>query len=243
LSVTAGTASTSTTNLLSAPAGNLAASNYSPDPDIDKILGKLSVPQLVTLVNNLAKAGNINLRDFLMKKKDATSVSPSAPPPPTGKSAPKAPTPKLKRKPTGEPEERIQISAKEILTIKDKLKITRKLMEAGVAEGKRFYDGYIARWHEEFQTAIKLEKNFLKVVYEVIEVKDFEMPWKRALKLLNSDTMNEGTLADYLSKVGLGIKRSVFQTDKGQEIEYESIILPEDLPIKFILKAIIISTK
>lgn len=43
----------------------------------------------------------------------------------------------------------------------------------GVAEGKRFWDGAVARWHEEFQAAISLEKNFLKVAYEVIEVKEY----------------------------------------------------------------------
>lgn len=58
---------------------------------------------------------------------------------------------------------------------KDKLKITRRLMESGVADGKRFWDGAVARWHEEFQSAIALEKNFLKVVYEVIEVKEYGM--------------------------------------------------------------------
>lgn len=63
------------------------------------------------------------------------------------------------------------------------------------------------------------------------------------MKLLNSDTMNEGTLADFLQKVGFGVKRAVYQTDKGQEIDYESIILPEDLPIKFVLKAIVIATR
>ena len=39
-----------------------------------------------------------------------------------------------------------------------------------MADGKRFWDGAVARWHEEFQAACGLEKNFLKVVYEVAQV-------------------------------------------------------------------------
>jgi hypothetical protein len=81
--------------------------------------------------------------------------------------------------------------------------------------------------------------------------------------------MNEAALADALLKIGLGVKRSIFQTDKvctisnlpficrgnarfvsirsspwqGLVTEYEAVILPDDYPIKYILKAILIATR
>jgi hypothetical protein len=32
-----------------------------------------------------------------------------------------------------------------------------------VEAGRKYWDGQLARWHEEFQNAVRLEKNFLKV--------------------------------------------------------------------------------
>ncbi len=53
-----------------------------------------------------------------------------------------------------------------------------------------------------------------QVIYEVIEIREYDMSWQKAQKLLNSDTMDSTKLADALIKIGLGVKRSLYQTDK-----------------------------
>jgi len=82
----------------------------------------------------------------------------------------------------------------------------------------------------------------LKLIFELLEVRDYDMQWKRAVKVLQSDLL-DGAMADHLLRIGFALKRSIFQIEKGQEIEWEAVILPSDFPIQFLLKAIIISTK
>jgi hypothetical protein len=40
------------------------------------------------------------------------------------------------------------------------------------------------------------------------------MEWAKALKLLNSDTMDAPALANALLSLGIGVKRSLYMTDK-----------------------------
>jgi len=252
-------------NIAAAPgaAVNATGSTYVADPDIDKILSKLTVPQLVQLINNLARAGNINLRDFLMKKNQSapaasssSSSNPNAaavaagvnmtppPKPPAPKAKPSDSDGKKKKKKVDlNADGRVQISARAIVDAKDKLKITRKLIDQGVVPGKKLYESSPSRWHEEFQAAVQREKNFLKVVYEMVEIREYEMTWQKATKLLNSDSMRAEHLADALIKVGFGVKRSLYMTDRGEVTEWEAVILPQDLPLQMLLKAIIVCTR
>jgi len=52
---------------------------YVSDEKIDKLLSsKVSIPQLVVLLNNMAKENNVNLRTFLLHNQGAASAKPSA---------------------------------------------------------------------------------------------------------------------------------------------------------------------
>ena len=62
--------------------------------------------------------------------------------------------------------------------------------------------------------------------------------------MLTPNQLSAPQLAQHLLNLGLSLKRSIFQIEgKGEECVYDTIILPSDFPVRFLLKALILATK
>lgn len=76
------------------------------------------------------------------------------------------------------------IRAGDLLNVKSKLKITRKVLDQGIIEPSRTWEANLKKWNKDFQTACYYDLNLLKLIWELTEAEDGNVVFKHAMTLV-----------------------------------------------------------
>jgi len=138
-------------------------------------------------------------------------------------------------------------------------KTKKTLIDTTALLGMQIYQRDIGQWVLDVQTILASRKQMLFLVFHLLEMRDFEMPFLEALVMIT--TANDPTqsphlheeLAESLVRIGFTIRRKKWVVttflldengndveDEKEENEYTLIIRPLSFPVKYLLKTIVL---
>lgn len=133
------------------------------------------------------------------------------------------------------------IRSGDLLNIKSKLKITRKVLDQGLIEPSRTWESNLKKWNKDFQTACYYDLNLIKLLWELAESEEGVILFKHAMSLVTGFKTEEH-LANTLLKLGFAAKRTRVLLETGEKIEWEALVRPGDLPQRILLKELLLCT-